>query len=220
MTQVDWWERWTSGRTGFHLAQPNQALVRFGHRLRGVGRVLVPLCGKSRDLTFLAEAGHEVLGVELVELAARSYFFDEGIAPVEEREGSCLELSAGRVTLWVSDIFEVEPSAMGDCGGVYDRAALVALPYEHRVPYAARLSASLPCGAKMLLVTISYPDGTLDGPPFSVTPDEVRALYGANWVLEELSRGPADDPPVRFAELGLPFEESVWLLTRRGTVHD
>lgn len=220
MTQVDWWERWNSGRTGFHLPTPNPALVHFGHRLSGARRVLVPLCGKSRDLTFLAEAGHDVLGVEMVERAARAYFADEGVMPLEERDGDRLRLSHGRVSLWVRDIFDVESSALGACEGVYDRAALIALPLEQRVHYAAQLSEFLPFGAQMLLVTTAYPEGALDGPPFSVSPDEVRALYGARWEIEELSRGPAADPPARFVELGLPLEESVWLLTRGAQISD
>ena len=57
-----WIERWKEGRIGFHRAGVNPQLVE--HHARALGetkRVLVPLCGKSEDLAWLAASGHEVV---------------------------------------------------------------------------------------------------------------------------------------------------------------
>ncbi|MFZ9887013.1 MAG: thiopurine S-methyltransferase [Myxococcota bacterium] len=215
MTHVDWSERWSSGRTGFHLHHPNPALVRFAARLQGAKRVLVPLCGKSHDLSYLAEAGHDVLGVELVDLAARAYFDEKQQVPLEEHVGRQRKLSAERVSVVVGDIFDVQVEAFAACDAVYDRAALIALPAAIRPRYAAHLTTGLLCGARMLLVTIDYPEGSLEGPPFRVPAEEVYSLYGPHWNIEELTHGPAADPPARFVERGIPLEETVWLLTRK-----
>lgn len=72
-------ERWREGRIGWHQPDGNASLRR---HWRGTGpRVLVPLCGKTPDLVWLAEWGNEVVGVELSEIAVQSFFdahYDRG----------------------------------------------------------------------------------------------------------------------------------------------
>ena len=60
-----WQQRWREGRTGFHQDRPTPLLAQYWDAI-GVAagaRVLVPLCGKSLDLAWLAARGHRVLGV-------------------------------------------------------------------------------------------------------------------------------------------------------------
>jgi thiopurine S-methyltransferase len=70
-----WHKRWASNQIGFHLPQVNPYLQRFWPALglEEGSRVLVPLCGKSLDLLWLAHQGHEVLGVELSEKPWRTF---------------------------------------------------------------------------------------------------------------------------------------------------
>lgn len=54
-----WHKRWSSNQIGFHLPEVNPYLQRFWPQL-GLAqgsRVLVPLCGKSLDLLWLADQG-------------------------------------------------------------------------------------------------------------------------------------------------------------------
>ena len=80
-TGGDWLKRWREGRTGFHEGRPNDLLVHHAARLAGCRRVLVPLCGKSEDLAFLAARGHDVVGVELAEQAVQAFFAEHDLAP-------------------------------------------------------------------------------------------------------------------------------------------
>ena len=43
------------------------------------GTVLVPLCGKSLDMIWLAQQGHRVIGVELSDVAVESFFSENGL---------------------------------------------------------------------------------------------------------------------------------------------
>ncbi|MGB5485800.1 MAG: thiopurine S-methyltransferase, partial [Lysobacterales bacterium] len=61
----DWHSRWESGNTGWHQPGGSSALRKFWPGLHPGGRVLVPLCGKSPDLLWLAKQGYDVTGVEL-----------------------------------------------------------------------------------------------------------------------------------------------------------
>lgn len=82
--QPDFWlEKWQRGETGFHQDEVNPYLARYWPRLEALGKVFVPLCGKSRDMRWLRRQGHEVLGVELAELAVRAFFEEAGQQPAQ-----------------------------------------------------------------------------------------------------------------------------------------
>ena len=70
-----WKTAWATGRIGFHQGRPNEYLVEHAARLSG--RVLVPMCGKTDDLSYLASRGHRVIGVELVEDAVAAFFAEQ-----------------------------------------------------------------------------------------------------------------------------------------------
>lgn len=215
-TVNEWHERWEEGRIGFHLAHVNPDLERWLPRLASTPtRVLVPLCGKSVDLRFLAQRGHEVIGVELVEQAARDFFRESGDTAAHDVELGHPVYRASGVELHVADMLRVSAEALGLVGAIYDRAALIALPPELRPAYAARLVELLPPGCRMLLITLEYDPARMDGPPFSVSDEEVHALYGGHGDLERLEQRRAEDVPPRAQEQGLEMTTTVWLFTRR-----
>ena len=77
-----WHQRWVSEQIGFHQEQINPYLQRFwpALALQPGNTVFVPLCGKSRDMLWLAEQGFGVLGVEVSPLAVEAFFAEnEGV---------------------------------------------------------------------------------------------------------------------------------------------
>ena len=85
-----WLTRWQEGRIQFHVDKVNPILDRYVDRLlpEGFGRVLVPLCGKSVDLGWLVDRGHEVVGVELAEKAVEDLFRELGRNPTITTPGA------------------------------------------------------------------------------------------------------------------------------------
>lgn len=75
-----WRARWSRNEIGFHLPEVNPWLLRHWPRASR-GRVLVPLCGKSLDMTWLAGQGLQILGVELMETAVQAFFAEQGWCP-------------------------------------------------------------------------------------------------------------------------------------------
>ena len=71
-----WQKRWDDGQTGWHEGKPNDLLVRHLGRLglAPKSRVLVPLAGKAVDVGWIAEQGHEAVGVELRMNAVEAFF--------------------------------------------------------------------------------------------------------------------------------------------------
>ena len=72
-----WLERWQEGRIGWHEPEGNRSLQKYW-RASGC-RVLVPLCGKARDVLWLEERGNAVTGVELSDIAAQAFFVENDI---------------------------------------------------------------------------------------------------------------------------------------------
>lgn len=188
-----WLQRWELGRIGFHRQDANPRLVEHHKALDDAIRVLVPLCGKSVDLEWLVVQGFEVVGIELSELAAQAFFAERGFEPERAQRGPFTELRHGNVSILVGDFFAANADDLGYFDGVYDRAALIALPLELRARYVAHLQTLLAPKAKLLLITLHF--DAEGGPPFSVPPEEVAAAYaGAKISLLASEDGRADAP--------------------------
>ncbi|MBM4364065.1 MAG: thiopurine S-methyltransferase [Deltaproteobacteria bacterium] len=186
-----WRARWAERQIGFHRDQPNSVLVEqwAGLDLPASARVLVPLCGKSLDVAYLAGLGHEVVGVELSEIAVRELFHEAGVRPVTEQRGPVTVHRAGRITVLEGDLFDVGPDVAGRFDAVFDRAALIALPPALRERYARHVLGLLAPAARMLVVTLEMTPPDAAGPPHHVSEEEVRAHYSARFHVERLGEG-------------------------------
>ncbi len=211
-----WHSRWRDNLIPFHKERANHFLQKYFDTL-GLAdgdEVLVPLCGKSVDMRWLRERGCTVTGVELSEIAVRDFFNEQGIAASRRQDGAFQILEGGGIKLLSGDFFALDSTRTGNISAVYDRAALIALPREMRVRYVDHLESLLAPEVPMLLLTFEYPAHEIDGPPFSVDEEEVRALYaGRREVtrLESLDRL-ADES--RLAERGMTqLQEHAFLLT-------
>jgi thiopurine S-methyltransferase len=187
-----WHQRWADQQIGFHQAAPTPLLLKHWPSL-GVSagaRVFVPLAGKSLDMAWLAAQGHRVLGVELSQLAVEQFFAEHGLQPQIHETRYGRHHVAGGIELICGDAFALDAEALRDCMGVFDRAALIALPPDLRARYTGELYARLPAGCRGLLVTLEYPQHEREGPPFAVPQDEVHALFDADWTIALLERRP------------------------------
>ena len=211
-----WQARWREGRIGFHEGEGSPRLREALSRLTGdrPGAVLVPLCGKSVDMRILAGAGQRVVGVELAESAAVAFFDEWGVTPEIDEQGPFKRYAGQGVTILVGDFFALTPEQLGPVDAAFDRAALVALPPGLRARYAPHLCALLPPGARLLLVTFEYDQSLAAGPPFSVTADEVRSLFGAMATIEHLAEQPVEATSAALREKNAELREAAWLLTR------
>ena len=143
-----WKDRWARGETGWHQDEVEPGLVA---HLGGLAptRVLVPLCGKSLDLAWLSSQGHEVIGIELSEIAVRAFFAEHALPVSESRRGAFTAFSSGTVTILLGDFFDLRPEDLGGTiGALYDRAALIALPAEMRARYARKITELVSCVAR------------------------------------------------------------------------
>lgn len=207
-----WLERWEQNQIGFHQAEINRYLTTHWAELglpRGT-RVFVPLCGKSRDMIWLREQGHPVLGNELSSKAVEAFFSENDLQVTISEEPHFTRYEAEEVEILAGDFFALAQADLEKVRAVYDRAALIALPQTMRQSYAHHMASLLQKGAHILLVTMEYPPGTLEGPPFSVTDEEVHALYEGEFSVELKASWEGAEGP-----RGVTVTERVYTLTRR-----
>ena len=213
-----WHQRWLDRQIGFHRDAPLPLLVRHWPALglAAGSRICVPLSGKSLDMAWLAEKGHRVFGIELSTLAIEQFFAEQDLAPTVTTSAAGTHYRAGPYELLAGDAFAVPAALLADCVGVYDRAALIALPPPLRDTYLATLWQRLPIGCRGLLVTLEYPQPEKDGPPFSVDEAEVRARFSTDWSPERLERRDilADEPT--FQAAGVTALSTAVYALRRG----
>ena len=179
MERQFWIGRWMENRIGFHLKEVNPLLQRYWPEVapQCSGRVLVPLCGKSQDLRWLVERGHDVVGVEFSEMAARDFAKEQGIAFAETKEGSFTVFRAERLAIFVGDFMEFSPHLAGSFDLLYDRAAMIALPSATRERYVLHLKSLLTSNANGLLISLAYEPSESVVPPYSVLENEVRTHF-------------------------------------------
>jgi thiopurine S-methyltransferase len=208
-----WNERWNRGEIGFHQSDIHWALKRHwdsvadGH----ADRVLVPLCGKSLDLRWLAQHGHNVVGIEFSPHAVSNFYKEWGKLPTQSSSAdSLIHWQAENVELFEGDFFDFSSGEAFEL--FYDRAALIALPREMRPSYLEHLRSMLGKNSRGLLVTFEYDQSEMDGPPFAVLEDELMDYAGMRFQL--LERRDVLAEHARFAEHGLTaLHECAWLVT-------
>jgi thiopurine S-methyltransferase len=179
-----WHQRWEKNNIAFHESEANPLLVKYFKELSLVkgSRVFLPLCGKTLDIPWLLSDGYRVAGAELSKIAIEQLFTELGIEPKISRISAVDRYSAKNIDIFVGDIFDLSSKMLGRVDAIYDRAALVALPEVMRNRYAAHLT-EITDKAPQLLICYEYDQSLMEGPPFSISNEEVNRHYIDNYDL-------------------------------------
>ena len=224
--EIDFWlERWNNNETGFHQQAINPYLAYFyGDKGPAVEqreklKVFVPLCGKSKDMLWLSQNGYQVFGVECSERAVKDFFAENALnykhAEMDEYAFYQTENQASLIEIFQGDFFSLQKKDLEDITDIFDRASLVALPVDMRKSYAEKMAELQKPGVRTLLVTLTYDQSEMNGPPFSVSEEHVYELYSDHFSIEKLCfKDTIKDEP-RMRERGLSsLVETVYKLTR------
>lgn len=214
-----WSSRWDDSRIGWHIKDVHTFLLKYGETIlsnhtstsntpMNKKRVLVPLCGKTVDLAFLAKhnAVEEVVGVEGIEKAISEFIEDNpdlDISSDPTNIGAFDKYSGNSIVLLKGDFFHVcddELYTDGRFDMIWDRGAMVAIDPKDRETYVKTLGTLLKPGGSILVTTVDRTDTNTEapgaGPPYSINELDIRTIYkGCDWVdtitLEE--KGAVDD---------------------------
>lgn len=209
MDQSFWYQKWKNNEIAFHESEANPLLTNYFKELSLAegSRVFLPLCGKTLDIAWLLSNGYRVAGAELSKIAIEQLFAELGVDPEITRVGETDHYSAQNIDIFVGDIFSLYGEIPGKVHAVYDRAALVALPEKIRKRYTAHLM-EITGKAQQLLICYDYDQSLMEGPPFSISTEEVHQHYSTHYNVNLIaSREVAGGLKGKCAA-----KENVWLL--------
>jgi SAM-dependent methyltransferase len=167
-TGVDWETRFAAGdtpweRPGLHPAM--RAWVEAGALPPGA-RVIIPGCGRSPELGFLAARGLDVTGADL---SATALAFQR----------QKLDAAGHAANLLEGDVLAHRPDTPYD--RVYEQTFLCAIPPRLRVAYEAALCDWLKPGGQLLALFMQKDEA--GGPPYGCALPAMRALFPAQrWI--------------------------------------
>ena len=183
-----WLKKWELGETGFDQRTVNEILESCWPAVEAPAdaTVLVPLCGKSLDMRWLAEQGHAIVGVELSAVACQAFFDTIERVPRVSTARSLRAWIAEPYRILQGDFMIATTADIGAVSFFYDRAALVAMPPDMQPGYTRHLLSLVPSGATGLVNCLEYPPEEMQGPPFSIGETRLRELLGAKCRLRRL----------------------------------
>ena len=220
-----WIEKWQQRQIGFHEGRPNASLQQWfdALALQPGDHVFVPLCGKSQDLLWLLGKGLQVTGCECSPQAVAEFFSDNQLQYEhcqDQTASGHTVFQCGRLSLWQGDFFRLPEQVLASADGVYDRAALIALPPDLRQRYVHKFYQELTADTPILLVTLDFQrdpalSGGYQGPPFPHTDDMVKRQYQAFSRIDKLGERDilANEPKFQ-AQGATSAYEKTWLVTR------
>lgn len=187
MEKEFWDDRWKTNEIAFHLEDVNPILLDHFEKLslKSGRRVFIPLCGKTKDINWLLKNNYKVVGIELNEIAVEELFLQLKIKPNITKVNNLTLCSFNNLEIYLGNFFDLSENILGYIDAIYDRAALVALPFSMRENYSKHI-VKITNNAPQLLITYNYDQSLLDGPPFAVLTDEIKKLYKDNYKISKI----------------------------------
>ena len=184
-----WHNRWQTQQIGWHRDAYNDLLTKHWDRIgsnKG-DEILVPLCGKSLDMLWFASQGYSVVGLEMVEEAIQAFFEENKLDVVRETIHEQIHHTSEPFTIIEGDIFNLRPG-ITQADAWYDRAAMIAIPPTMREAYVDQIRQLTKPNAVGLLITFTYPQEEMQGPPFSLSDNDVEELFSNGFEVKCLER--------------------------------
>ncbi len=167
-----WEDRYKNDDTGWDLGGPPPALVKLLDDLGDVKlRVFIPGAGFGNDAIAWAAAQHRVTAVDYAPSAVA---------------GAIEKAKAANVALEVleHDLFDLPDTLAGSFDAVWEQTCFCAIHPDRRVAYAEAVAGVLEPGGAFY--GLFWNHGVADGPPFDVTADQVRNVFGERFVIDSL----------------------------------
>lgn len=175
-----WLNVWERDDNAFSLPSVNPDVISYWPKLPEGSRILVPLCGKSKDLLWLAEQGYQVIGVELSERTVVNFFRENKIdylasaMSIHQKIYQAKHLS---IKLIVGNFFDFQKPPFD---ALYDYASMLVLPKALRERYVKHCMMMLKPESSIVLTSLDYASVSEDELPFSITKEEVSEYWGSS----------------------------------------
>jgi thiopurine S-methyltransferase len=174
-----WQSRWQKENTGWHMDTVYPPLPHLWDHLgmTADARVLVPLCGKSLDLLWLADHCDTVTGVEVSPKALQHLMQQHNESFLRENSHGFTVYRSDSLVLWEGDFAKLPADQIPPQDLIYDKASIIALPAKKRQRHAEKIIELSNADTQILVQTFEYDQSEMNGPPFSVDEQELKKLF-------------------------------------------
>jgi len=179
--EISYWQsRWEKGNTGWHMDTVYPPLPNLWNHLgmNAEAQVLVPLCGKSLDLLWLADHCDTVTGVEVSPKALQYVMQEHNESFAQDYSHGFSIYRSDSLVLWQGDYAKLPADQIPSQDLIYDKASIIALPAEKRSRHANKTIELSNSDTQLLIQTFEYNQSEMSGPPFSVDEQELKKLFG------------------------------------------
>ncbi|XP_072267737.1 thiopurine S-methyltransferase [Pyxicephalus adspersus] len=220
LTDEDWKGKWEARQIGFHEKDVHPLFSEFlDEIINGKTKlnIFFPLCGKAVDMKWLADMGHNIVGVDVAEMGMKEFFEEQNVPYVEETVAEIpgakvFKSTSGNISLYCCNIYNISDSIVGRFDGIWDRGALVAVNPCDRKRYANLLLSLQNKDSRHLAVVLEYNPNVITGPPFYVPESEIEELFGSTCNFKLLKK--IDAITDRQRQWGLDYYyEKIYLIT-------
>lgn len=212
-----WLDKWQQNDIAFHEQTINADLITYLNalNLKLGDAIFVPLCGKTKDMLWLAEKGFHVIGVELSPVACNDFFAELNVTPHITKQTAFTKFQYKNIELLCGNLFNLTNRDLPTIHAVYDCKALIALPPDLRKKYLDHIIACVGTNISILLLTRET-HCQVQPPPFPIHQAEVNLLYGAYFDVQLLKSLSITDIPERLVKKGYTeMTESVYLIKQK-----
>lgn len=215
MDENYWLNKWQINDIAFHEQAISADLIAYFNQLhlKPHDCIFVPLCGKSKDMLWLAEKGLHVIGVELSPIACHDFFAELNVTPEITNLSTFTKYQYHNIELLCGDLFNITSADLPIIHAVYDCKALIALPPDLRKKYIDHI---VNCAGTNIQILLLARESSCDvkPPPYPVSKDEIYLLYGDYFTIEILKHTAINDIPERLRKKGYTeIIESVYLMS-------
>ena len=212
-----WLNKWQTNDISFHENVVNPDLITYIEKLnlKSGDNILVPLCGKTKDMLWLADQGLHVFGIEISPIACQDFFSEMNISPEIKQFNNVTKFKYKNITLLCGDLFDITKNDFPKIHAVYDCKALIALPSDVRVKYVNHIISCVGTDIRILLHTRET-TCEVSPPPYPVEIDEIKILYGKYFKIERLKYVSINEIPERLVNKGYTeMKEAVYLIAHK-----
>ena len=128
-----------------------------------------------------------MVGLEMVEEAIQAFFEENKLDVVRETIHEQIHHTSEPFRIIEGDIFNLT-AGLTQADAWYDRAAMIAIPPTMRETYVKQIRQLTKPNAVGLLITFAYPKEEMEGPPFSLSDNEVKELFSNGFEVELLEQ--------------------------------
>lgn len=182
-----WEERYQGGNTGWDLGEPAPPFVKFlqSSEAPPPGKTAILGCGRGYDALLFASYGFQVIGFDFVDSAIKDaleyqqLFINKSL--ILKGAGKYLPTSAQFLQ---QDIFDLPQEFLGQFDYVIEHTCFCAISPDKRADYVDLVESILKPDGQ--LFGLFFTHSLAGGPPFGITPAEIRRYFQGKFQILSL----------------------------------